>query len=127
MGRYQALACAIHQQIHLLEQRLADQDFIAQDQRVIAGAAVHDFKAHALRQADIALAAIGKLNCHPVIRPNPKLLQQRRRDAKERTAPVSTNASASITRTLSTASLPSAAALASEILNSLTFVLTSPV
>lgn len=39
-GRHQALACAVHQQVHLLKQRLADEDFIAQDQRVIAGTVV---------------------------------------------------------------------------------------
>src|SRR6266542_1798408 len=46
---------------------------------------------------------------------------------QERTAPVSTIASVSMTRTLSAASLPSAAALASALLNSLTLVLTSPI
>jgi len=73
MGRHQALACAVHQQVHLIEQRLTDEDFIAQDQRVVAGTAFHDLEAHAVRKADIALAAIDKLHCHEVIRPDPKL------------------------------------------------------
>src|SRR6266480_5478229 len=73
MGRHQALACAVHQKVHLLEQGLADEDFIAHDQRVVTGTALHDFEAHAVRKADITLgASLSKRNTTPLIeRPEP--------------------------------------------------------
>jgi len=49
MGRHQALACAIHQKIHLLEQGLADEDFIAEDPE----AAWAKIGPHALHEANV--------------------------------------------------------------------------
>jgi len=77
MRGHQTLAGAIHQQIHFLQQCLADQHFIAQDQRVVAGAALHNLEAHAFRNADGALAAIREFDGHLIIRLDPQSLQQR--------------------------------------------------
>ncbi len=65
MSRHQPLAGAVHQQIHFLQQRLANQDFIAKDQRVIAGAALHNLEADAFRNANGTLAAIRELDGQP--------------------------------------------------------------
>ena len=67
MGRHQPLPGAVRQQVHFLQQRLADQHFIAQDQRVVAGTPLHDLEAHTFRDADGALAAIREFDGHLVV------------------------------------------------------------